>query len=58
MVQTQGEGLAVGHAPTQHFEQAGDDLANTILIEARITAFLDPVPFFRAQSLLRLLLRY
>lgn len=55
MVQTQGEGLAVGHAPTQHFEQAGDDLANTTLMEACILSFLDPVPFFRAQSFIKIL---
>lgn len=58
MVQTQGWGLAVGHAPTPHFEQVGDDLANTILTEACIIAFLDPDNFYRVQSVLGLLLRY
>lgn len=46
--------LAVGHAPPQHLEQARDDLANTILIEACIIAFLDPDPFYRVQAMLGL----
>ena len=39
---------AVEDAFAQYFEQAEDDLANALLIEARIIAILDPFLFFQS----------